>query len=113
MSFMFDRKGQIIIDKEECEMDPDELMMISLEAGAEDFSEEEDSFEIITGPEEFSAVREALEAAGITMVEADVTMIPQTWVELTDEDSIKKMNRIMDLLDVEDDVQATYHNWNE
>ena len=113
VSFMFDRKGQIIIDKEECEMDPDELMMISLEAGAEDFSEEEDSFEIITGPEEFSAVREALEAAGITMVEADVTMIPQTWVELTDEDSIKKMNRIMDLLDVEDDVQATYHNWNE
>ncbi|MGL6217702.1 MAG: YebC/PmpR family DNA-binding transcriptional regulator, partial [Lacrimispora sphenoides] len=113
VSFMFDKKGQIIIDKEECEMDPDELMMVSLDAGAEDFSEEEDSFEIITAPEEFSAVREALEAAGIPMVEADVTMIPQTWVELTDEDSIKKMNRIMDLLDVEDDVQATYHNWSE
>ena len=110
---MFDKKGQIIIDKEECDMDPDELMMIALDAGAEDFSEEEDSFEVVTAPEEFSAVREALEAAKIPMVEADITMIPQTWAELTDEDSIKKMNRILDLLDVEDDVQATYHNWDE
>ncbi|WP_124066072.1 YebC/PmpR family DNA-binding transcriptional regulator [Clostridium sp. E02] len=113
VSFLFDRKGQIVIDKEECDMDPDELMMIALEAGAEDFSEEEDSFEVITGQEEFSAVREALEKAGIAMAGADVTMIPQTWVELTDEESIKKMNRILDLLDVDDDVQATYHNWNE
>ena len=72
-------------------MDPDELMMMALDAGAEDFSEEEDSYEVITAPEDFSAVREALEAAGIPMVEADVTMIPQTWVELTDEESIKKM----------------------
>lgn len=113
VSFLFDRKGQIVIDKEECDMDPDELMLIALEAGAEDFSEEEDSFEVITGQEEFSAVREALEKAGIAMAEADVTMIPQTWVELTEEESIKKMNRILDLLDEDDDVQATYHNWNE
>ena len=113
VSYMFDKKGQIIIDKEECEMDPDELMMMALDAGAEDFSEEEDSYEVITAPEDFSAVREALEAAGIPMVEADVTMIPQTWVELTDEDSIKKMNRTLDLLDEDDDVQATYHNWDE
>ena len=113
VSFMFDKKGQIIIDKEECDMDPDELMMIALDAGAEDFSEEEDSFEVVTAPEEFSAVREALEAAKIPIVEADITMIPQTWAELTDEDSIKKMNRILDLLDAEDDVQATYHNWDE
>ena len=113
VSFMFDKKGQIIIDKEECEMDPDELMMVSLDAGAEDFAEEEDSFEVITGPEEFSSVREALEAAGVPMVEAGVTMIPQTWVELTDEDSLKKMNRLLELLDAEDDVQATYHNWDE
>ena len=113
VSFMFDKKGQIIIDKEECEMDADELMMIVLDAGAEDFSEEEDSFEVLTGTEEFSGVREALEAAKIPMIQADITMIPQTWVELTDEDSLKKMNRILDLLDVEDDVQATYHNWDE
>ena len=113
VSYMFDKKGQIIIDKEECDMDPDELMMLSLDAGAEDFSEEEDSYEVITDPDEFSKVREGLEAAGIPMVEAEVTMIPQTWTELTDEDSIKKMNRILDLLDEEDDVQATYHNWDE
>lgn len=113
VSYMFDKKGQIIIDKEECDMDPDELMMLALDAGAEDFSEEEDSYEVITDPDDFSKVREALEAAGIPMAEAEVTMIPQTWTELTDEDSIKKMNRILDLLDEEDDVQATYHNWDE
>lgn len=113
VSYMFDKKGQIIIDKEECEMDADELMMAALDAGAEDFSEEEDSYEIYTAPDDFSAVREALEQAGIPMMQADVTMIPQTWTELTDEEAIKKMNRILDLLDEDDDVQAVYHNWDE
>lgn len=113
VSFMFDKKGQIIIGKEDCEMDPDELMMMALDAGAEDFAEEEDSFEVITAPEDFSQVREALEKAGIEMLEADVTMIPQTWVELTAEEDIKRMNRLMDLLDADDDVQAVYHNWDE
>lgn len=113
VSFMFDKKGQIIIDKEECEMDADELMMMALDAGAEDFVEEDDSFEVITDPDDFSQVREALEASGIPMMEAEVTMIPQTWVELTDEEDIKKMNRLLDLLDADDDVQAVYHNWDE
>lgn len=113
VSYLFDKKGQIIIDKEECEMDPDELMMLALDAGAEDFSEEEDSFEIYTQPEEFSQVREALEKAGIPMLEAGVTMIPQTWVALTDEEEIKKLNKTLDLLDADDDVQAVYHNWDE
>ena len=113
VSYMFDKKGQIIIDKEECEMDADELMMLALDAGAEDFAEEEDSFEVLTDPDSFSAVREALEAAGVPMAEADVTMIPQTWVELTDEDDIKKINRILDMLDEDDDVQNVYHNWDQ
>lgn len=113
VSFMFDKKGQIIIDKEECELDADTLMMEALDAGAEDFAEEEENYEIVTAPEDFSSVREALEEKGIPMLEAEVTMIPQTWVELTDDESIKKMNRILDLLDDDDDVQATYHNWNE
>ena len=113
VSYMFDKKGQIIIEKEECEMDADELMMAALDAGAEDFSEEEDSYEVITAPDDFSAVREALEALKIPMMEADVTMIPQTWVELSNEDDIKKLNRILDLLDEDDDVQAVYHNWDE
>lgn len=113
VSFMFDKKGQIIVDKEECDMDADELMMQALDAGAEDFSEEEDCFEITTDPDSFSEVREALEKAGIPMAEAEVTMIPQTYVKLTDEDDIKKMNRIIDLLDEDDDVQNVYHNWDE
>ena len=113
VSFMFDKKGQIIIDKEECEMEADDLMMMALDAGAEDFSEEEDSYEILTAPDDFSAVREALEKENVPMLEADVTMIPQTWVTLTDDDAKKKMQRILDLLDEDDDVQATYHNWDE
>lgn len=113
VSFMFDKKGQIIIDKEECSMEADELMMIALDAGAEDFAEEEDSFEVLTDTESFSAVREALETAKIPMVQADVTMIPQTWVELTSEQDIKMMNRTLDLLDEDDDVQEVYHNWDE
>lgn len=113
VSFMFDKKGQVIIDKEECEMDADELMMLALDAGAEDFSEEEDSFEILTAPDDFSVVRETLEKAGIPMAQAEVTMIPQTWVELTEEEDIKRMNRLLDLLEEDDDVQAVYHNWDE
>lgn len=113
VSFMFDKKGQIVIDKEECEMDADELMMLALDAGAEDFSEEEDSFEILTDPDSFSQVREALEQEGVPMAEAEVTMLPQTWTELSSEEDIKKMNRILDLLDEDDDVQAVYHNWDE
>ena len=94
-------------------MDFDDLMMLALDAGAEDISDEEDSYEVITAPEDFSAVREALEKEGIPMAQADVTMIPQTWVELTDEQDIKLMNRILDLLDEDDDVQNVYHNWDE
>ncbi|MDO4170727.1 MAG: YebC/PmpR family DNA-binding transcriptional regulator [Lachnospiraceae bacterium] len=113
VSYMFDKKGQIIIDKEECEMDADDIMMIALDAGAEDFAEEEDSFEIITEPDDFSAVREALEAEGIPMADANVSMIPQTYVELTDETDIKNLQRTLDMLDEDDDVQEVYHNWDE
>ena len=113
VSYMFDEKGQIIIDKEECSMDADDLMMLALDAGAEDFADEEDSFEILTDPADFSQVREALEAEGIKMLEASVNMIPQTYVTLTDEEDIKCINRILDLLDEDDDVQEVYHNWDE
>lgn len=113
VSYMFDKKGQIIIDKEEYEADADELMMTALDAGAEDFSEEEDSYEILTAPEDFSEVRLALEEAGIPMASAEVTMIPQTWVELKDETDIKNIQKTLDLLDEDDDVQEVYHNWDE
>ena len=113
VSFMFDKKGQIIIDKEEYEADADELMMTALDAGAEDFSEEEDSYEILTDPDELENVKKALEDAGIPLASAEVTMIPQDYVDLTDETAIKNLQKTLDLLDEDDDVQAVYHNWNE
>ena len=113
VSFMFDKKGQIIIDKEEYDGDADELMMLALDAGAEDFAEEEDSFEILTSPDDFDAVLKALQDAGIEMASSEVTMIPQNYVELNDETAVKNLQRTLDLLDEDDDVQAVYHNWDE
>ena len=110
---MFDKKGQIIIDREECDMEADDLMMTALDAGAEDFNEEEDNYEILTDPDNFEEVRKALEDAGIPMMSAEVTMIPQNYVELTDETAIKNLQKTLDLLDDDDDVQAVYHNWDE
>ena len=113
VSFMFDKKGLIIIDREECDMEADDLMMMALDAGAEDFSEEEDSFEVYTDPDQWSEVDTALKEAGIVPVSSEVTMIPQNWVELTDETAIKNMQKTLDLLEEDDDVQAVYHNWDE
>jgi YebC/PmpR family DNA-binding regulatory protein len=113
VSFMFDTKGQIIIDREECDLDGDTMMEKALEAGAEDFSEEEDSFEILTAPDDLETVQKALEAEGIKMVSAEVTRLPQNYVELKDEDAIKCLTRILDLLDEDDDVQNVYTNWDE
>ncbi|MBC5685110.1 YebC/PmpR family DNA-binding transcriptional regulator [Roseburia sp. NSJ-9] len=113
VSYMFDKKGQIIIDKEECDLDADDLMMMALDAGAEDFTEEEDSFIVLTDPDDFSVVREALEQEKIAMADAQVTMIPQTYVELTDEQDLYNINKILSLLDEDDDVQEVYHNWDE
>ena len=113
VSYSFDKKGQMIIDKDECDMDADDLMMLALDAGAEDFSEEEDSFEIITDPDEFGSVREALEKEGIVFASAEVTMIPQNYVALTDEMALKNLQRTLDLLDEDDDVQNVYTNLEE
>ena len=110
---MFDEKGQIIIDKEECDMEADDLMMIALDAGADDFNEEDDSFEILTSPEAHADVDAALKEAGIVMASSEVTMIPQNYVELTDETAIKNLQKTLDLLDEDDDVQSVYHNWDE
>ncbi len=113
VSFMFDEKGQIIIDKEECDMDSDDLMMAALDAGASDFSEEDDSYEIITEPDSFEEVRKALEEMKIPMAEAEVTMLPQNYVSLTDPQAVSSLQKILDLLDESDDVQDVYHNWDE
>lgn len=112
VSFMFDKKGQIIIERSD-DIDEDELMMLALDAGAEDFNAEEEGYEVLTAPEDFSAVREAIEKAGIKMASAEVAMIPQTTTTLTDEQDIKKMRILLDLLEDDDDVQEVYHNWDE
>ena len=113
VSYMFDQKGQIIIDKEEYDGDSDDLMMLALDAGAEDFNEEDDSYEILTAPDDFDAVLKAMTDANIPMVSSEVTYIPQNYVELTDEQDIKNINKTLDLLDEDDDVQAVYHNYDE
>ena len=110
VSYMFDEKGQIIIDKEETDMEADDMMMFALDAGAEDFSDEEDSYEIITDPASFSAVRDAFEKEGIKMASAEVTMIPQNYVSVASEEDQKNLDRILDLLEADDDVQDVYTN---
>ena len=113
VSYMFDEKGQIIIAKEECDMDADDLMMLALDAGADDFNEEDEDYEILTAPDAFSQVRETLEKENIPMANAEVTMLPQTYVELSDEKDLTNIQRILDFLDEDDDVQEVYHNWDE
>lgn len=113
VSYMFDEKGQIIIAREDCEMDADDLMMLALDAGADDFSEEEDSYEILTAPDAFSAVREVLEKENIPMANAEITMLPQTYVTLSEEADLNNIQKILDLLDEDDDVQEVFHNWDE
>ncbi len=112
VSYMFNRKGVIVIEKASTEMSEDDLMMLSLECGAEDFSADEEIYEITTSPEDFSKVREALEQKGLTFVEADVQMVPTTYVDLDEKDA-EKMERLVERLEELDDVSEVFHNWNE
>jgi YebC/PmpR family DNA-binding regulatory protein len=108
VSFMFQKKGVIVIEKTD-EMDEDEMMMMALDAGAEDMSSEEEIFEIITAPEDFGKVREALEAEGLEFLEAEVKMVPDTYTAI-DEESAVKFQKMIDALEDDDDVQDVYHN---
>lgn len=110
VSFMFDKKGLIIIDKS-VDKTEDELMMLALEAGAEDFSSEEEYYEIITEPSDFSNVREALEKSQLEFLSADLEMIPQNTTKLSDENQIEQMEKLIDMIEDLDDVQKVYHNW--
>lgn len=112
VSYLFERKGIMVIDKETISQSEDDLMMIALEAGAEDFSVEEECYEITTSPEEFSNVREALEKQGLGFVEAEVNQVPSTYIAL-DEKGSERMQRLIDMLDDLDDVMNIYHNWEE
>ena len=109
VSFMFDEVGQIMVEAD-C-ADEDELMLLTADAGADDFISQEGGYEIITSAENFSAVREAIEKAKIPMISAEVTMLPQTYSKLSTPEELKQMNKMLDLLDDEDDVTNVYHNW--
>lgn len=112
VSFMFNKKGVIVIEKTSS-IDEDTLMMEALEAGAEDFSAEEDMFEILTDPADFSAVRNALEAKGYEFLEAEVSMLPTTTTKLEDPEHIKFMDKLIENLEDLDDVQNVYHSWEQ
>ena len=109
---MFNKKGVIVIEKASTTMDEEELMMLALDAGAEDFNSSEEVYEITTEPSDFTAVREKLEEAGLTFLEAEVQMIPTTTVVL-DEAAQEKMERLIERLEDLDDVMDVYHNWDE
>lgn len=113
VSYMFEEKGLITIDKEECDLEEDELMELALDAGAEDFNaEDEDIYEIITATDDLTAVSEAITSKGIRLNSADLSKIPQNYVDLDDEEDIKFMTILLDKLEEDDDVQQVYHNWN-
>ena len=116
VSFLFEEKGQIILDKEvmdDLDKDFDALMDIAIMAGAEDLIDRDDSYEIITSPADFSTVRENLEQENIPMVQAEVVMIPGNTVSVTEEEAVKNLRKTLDLLDASDDVQSVYTNWEE
>ena len=112
VSYMFNKKGVIVIEKETCKMDEEELMMLAIESGAEDFEAGEEVYEITTDPSEFTNVCEKLEQQGIEFLEAEVQMVPTTTVSL-DEHGVEKMERLIERLDELDDVSNIYHNWEE
>ena len=112
VSYMFNKKGLIVIEKASTEMTEDDIMMLALDAGAEDFSSEDEVYEITTEPSDFTAVREKLEESGLEFLEAEVQMIPTTTVKL-DEKGVEKMERLIEKLEELDDVANIYHNWEE
>jgi len=112
VAYLFNKKGVIVIDKTSTKLTEDDLMLIAIDSGAEDFNVEEEVYEIITSPEDFSAVREALEKENIEFVEAEIQMVPNTYIKLDEKDS-ERMQRLIDGLEDLDDVMNVYHNWEE
>lgn len=111
VSYMFDQKGVILIDKEDCDMDADSLMMTALDSGAEDFADEDDSYIIFTEPDTVFEVEAKLKEQGININSAQLDMLPQNYVDIEgNEEAVNSLQKTLDLLDLEDDVQAVFHN---
>ena len=113
VSWSFDRKGVIIIDNEDGDYDEDAVMMDALDAGADDFNAEDNVFEITTDPDAFNDVVKALEEKNYAFVSADISLVPQTYVKLESDEDIKNMEKLLDMLEDNEDVQNTYHNWDQ
>ncbi len=111
VSWSFDQKGVIVIEKED--LDEDTVMMDALDAGAADFEAQEEVFEVTTTPDDFAAVLSALEDKGYSFLSAEVAMVPQNYVKLESEEDIKNMEKLIELLEDDDDVQNVYHNWDQ
>lgn len=112
VSFMFNMKGQIIVEKDSS-IDEDDFIMKAIEAGSEDIITEDEYYEIITEPGDFSAVCDELEGAGIEFASAEITMLPTTYTRLEDEEAVEKMEKLIDKLEDHDDVQNIWHNWEQ
>ena len=113
VSWAFDKKGVIVIDNEEEELDEDAVMMDALDAGADDFNAEDNVFEITTDPDAFNDVVKALEEKNYAFVSADISLVPQTYVKLESDEDIKNMEKLLDMLEDNDDVQNVWHNWEQ
>ena len=114
VSWSFDKKGVIVVDNEDGDIDEDTMMMDALDAGADDFSPEGEVYEVYTNdPDAFVAVSEALQAKGYKLLSAQAEMVPQTYIKLTSEDEIKNMQKMLDMFDDNDDVQNVWHNWED
>ena len=111
VAWSFDRKGVLVIDNEDEGLEEDTVMMDALDAGAEDFSNEGECFEITTDPDDFNAVADALTAKGYSFVSAQVEMVPQNYQKLEKEEDIKNMEKLLDMMEDDDDVQNVWHNW--
>ncbi len=109
VSWQFEQKGVIIIERGE--LDEDETMMTALDAGADDFQADEETFQIYTAPEEFTTVREALEQAGLEFVQAEIEMVPSNTITLENTEDMERMRKLLDALEENDDVQHVWHNW--
>lgn len=113
VSWQFERKGVLVIEREDLSVSEDDMMLLALDAGATAFSAEAELFEITASPEDLGAVREALEKAGYRFAVAEEQLIPQTYVALADENDVKNMTKLLELLEDNDDVQNVWHNWEE
>ena len=113
VSWSFDRKGVIVIDNEDGDLDEETVMMDALDAGAADFEADGPVFEVTCEPDDFNAVTKALEEKGYVFASAAIEMVPQNYVKLTNEDDIKNMTKMIDLMEDNDDIQNVYHNWDQ